>query len=224
MRVTISLILIIFLAGACKKDKGTVDLGYDYFPMEEGMFVLYDVQEIFHDKDLIPKHDTLRYKLKRRIGEVVLDNKGRKARKFFLTKYDALSGEVLDKRVWTRIIENGKGEIIEENQRKIRMIFAVKKEKEWDVNAFNTQGKELAYYEDVNTERWLSNYHFDETAKILYEDFLSLVDYRKKHEVYAKGVGLVQRSFKDLAINNFDTLNINKGTELHYRLIDYGKE
>lgn len=222
-RFLLPLLLPILLLG-CKKENTDIDFGYAYFPMEEGSYVLYNVQEIFHDKGLNPQHDTVRYQLKRAIGEEVLDNEGRKARKFFLTKYDGETGDVLDERVWTRIIADGKGEVVEENQRKIRMIFAVKQDKEWDVNAFNMQGTQKVYFKNVDDARTINGKHFDQTATIQYDDFFSLVDYRKSHEVYAKGVGLVERSFKDLTINNFDTLDINKGTELHYQLVDFGKK
>jgi hypothetical protein len=77
---------------------------------------------------------------------------------------------------------------------------------------------------DLHQSKNISGFDFDSTATVLYEDFFSLVDYRKRYDVYAPHVGLVQRSYKDLRINNFDTLNIQNGTEVHYRLLDYGKE
>jgi len=51
-----------------------------------------------------------------------------------------------------------------------------------------------------------------------------LVDHRKKFEVYAKGVGLIYKFYKDNDILNFDTLNIRFGREIHFRVIDYGLE
>ena len=110
--------------------------------------------------------------------------------------------------------------MIEENQRKIRMVFAITLDKTWDVNAFNPEEElEVSYDEIFNPYQ-----EFDSTVTVEYEYFFSLVDYRRKYEVYANGVGLIKRSFKDLVINNFDTLDISNGTEVHYELIDYGIE
>lgn len=209
---------------SCKNDKNNIDFGYDYFPMEEGRYVEYDVLRVWHDEDLNPKHDTTQYRLRTVIGEEVIDNSGRLARKFFQYRYDINTGDQIDQRVWTRVIDGKRGEVVEENQRMIRMIFPVKMNEEWNVNAFNSLGKQKVYYNDHDKSRVVNGFEFENTSKIIYDDFLSLVDYKKKHEVYARGVGLVERSFKDFTINNFDTLIIKKGEELHYKLTAYGKQ
>lgn len=223
IRFSIFLSLVAVLFSACK-EKETVDFGYEYFPMKEGHFVEYNVLEIAHDVNINPQHDSVRYRLKTKIGEEVLDNSGRLARKFYQYKYDLISGEVLEHRVWTKIIDGGRGEVVEENQRKIRMIFAVKKDVEWNVNAFNPESKQSVYYSDVNSRKTINSLEFEYTAQIEYEDFFSLVDYRKMYEVYAKDVGLVKRSFKNLTIQNFDTLDVRKGKEVHYEVINFGLE
>ncbi|HLV40974.1 MAG TPA: hypothetical protein VKY37_01750 [Brumimicrobium sp.] len=222
-KLSIILIFIIVSLSACK-EKSTVDFGYDYFPMKEGHFVEYDVLEIFHDVNVNPQHDTVRYRLKTKIGEKLIDNSNRPARKFHQYKYDQETNELLEHRVWTRIVDGGRGEVVEENQRKIRMIFSVKNDIEWDVNAFNPEKKQTVYYSQVNSNKIISSFDFDATATIEYEDFFSLVDHRRMYEVYAKDVGLVKRSFKDLRIQNFDTLDVRKGTELHYQIINFGSE
>jgi|SRR5690554_2898899 len=216
-------IVLLITFSSCK-DKQNVDFGYEYFPMAEGHFVEYNVLEIFHDADASLKHDTIRYKLKTKIGEEVLDNSGRKARKFFQFKYDLKTDELLEQRVWTRIIDQGRGEVVEENKRKIRLIFAVKKGVEWDVNAFNLEGERKVYYTNIDEPQTINSLHFESTAQVEYDDFFSLIDHRRMYEVYAKNVGLVKRSFKDLKIQNFDTLNVQKGTEVHYEIVNYGQE
>src|SRR5690554_357182 len=223
IRYSALLLLVLILISSCR-NKESVDFGYEYFPMEEGHFVEYDVLEVFHDININPQHDSIRYRLKTVIGEEIVDNSGRLARKFFQYKYDPSSGALLDKRVWTRIIDGGRGEVVEENQRKIRMVFAVKKDVEWDVNAFNPENSLSVYYSDVNSSKTINSLIFEATTQVDYEDFFSLVDYRKMYEVYAKDVGLVKRSFKDLTIQNFDTLDVRKGTEIHYEVVNFGQE
>lgn len=209
---------------ACKQDKQVVNFGYGYFGLEEGKYVEYDVMEIFHDADLNPAHDTTRYILKTLIGEEVEDNQGRMANKVFRFKFHPVTGELLDLRVWTAIIDGGRGEQTEENQRVIRLVFAVTNDKEWDINAYNTYDEQEAYYFDLNKEKTFNGFSFDSTVVVEYEDFFSLVDYKRKYDTYANHVGLVQRIDKDLTIANFDTLDIKKGTEVHYSLRGFGVE
>lgn len=224
MKSKFYLILILFLLFSCKQNDNDIDFGYDYFPMDKGSFVVYEVTQISHDINLNPQHDTLKYTLETVVGEEIVDNSGRPAREFFQYKYDLSSGELLDKRVWTKVIDGKRGEVVEENQRKIRMIFPVKEEDSWNVNAFNPEDAQVVYYENANEARTIGGFVLENTAKIVYDDFLTLVDYRKSHDTYAKGIGLVERKRKYLAINSFDTLNINRGDEIHYKLLDYGKK
>ncbi|HLW39072.1 MAG TPA: hypothetical protein VKX31_01685 [Brumimicrobium sp.] len=224
MKRLIALVLFLFFIFSCNKERENIDFGYEYFPMEEGVFVEYEVTMIAHNIHLNPQHDTIKYKLETIIGEEVVDNSGRLARKFFQSKYDLSTGEILDQRVWTRIIDENRGEVVEENQRKIRLVFPVKNGDDWNVNAFNALGNQEVYYEDVNVGRTIGGFALENTTKVMYDDFLSLVDYQKSHEIYAKGIGLVERKIKDLSINNFDTLNIQSGSEVHYKLLNYGKK
>lgn len=209
---------------ACKKDTGLPDFGYEYFGLEQGKFVTYHVTEVFHDEALVPANDTFRYVLKTVVGETILDNEGRSAHKIFRYSYDWNTGELMDQRVWTAIIDGPRGEMVEENQRVIRLVFAVRNGKSWDLNAYNTFDVQGARYIEAHRSRTVNGFSLDSTVVVEKEDFLSLVDYRRKYEVYAKNIGLVQRSYKDLRIMNFDTLNIKSGTETHYQLVDFGIE
>ena len=224
MRKIILFILTLSILIACKQDKQSVNFGYGYFGLEEGNYVEYDVMEIFHDVALVPAHDTLRYVLKTVIGEKVEDNQGRMANKVFRYKFHPVTGELLDQRVWTAIIDGGRGEQTEENQRVIRLVFAVTNDKEWDINVYNTYDEQEAYYFDLNKEKTFNGFSFDSTVVVEYEEFFSLVDYVRKYDTYANHVGLVQRIDKDLTIANFDTLDIKKGTEVHYYLRGFGVE
>jgi hypothetical protein len=214
----------LLLLVACKKDTGLPYFGFEYFGLEEGKFVTYEVMEIFHDEALVPANDTFRYVLRTVVGEHNIDNQGRAANKVFRYSFDYQTGDLLDARVWTAIIADSRGEMLEENQRTIRLIFAIRNGKSWDINAYNTLAEKRARYEDVHVAKNINGFELDSTVTVDYDEFLSLVDYVRKYDIYAKDIGLVHRSYKDLRIMNFDTLNIKSGREVHYRLIDYGVE
>jgi hypothetical protein len=56
------------------------------------------------------------------------------------------------------------------------------------------------------------------------EDFSSYIDSRRKYEVYARGVGMVHKYFRDFIINNGNPNNLKKGRLLEMRLLSYGEE
>lgn len=224
MKKLLVAVFILSVVLSCRDKVNAPEFGFEYYGFEEGKYVTYEVTEVFHDEALDPEKDTFQYILKTVIGEPVTDNQGREANKVFRYSYDFETGDLIDQRVWTGIIADSRGELVEENQRTIRMVFAVTPEKTWNINAFNTLEEETAIYRDLHTVKSTNGFQFDSTVTVEYEDFFSLVDYRKKFDVYAKGVGLVLRNYKDFTINNFDTLDVKIGTETQYRLIDYGIE
>ena len=215
---------MVFALFSCKDEVANPFFGFEYFGWEKGKYVTYEVTQIFHDEAIDPGSDTTKFILKTVIGEDIVDNEGRTAKKYFRYTYNIDTEELVDQRVWTSIIADSRGEVVEENQRKIRLVFAITSDKQWDVNAFNAFDPETAVYKDLHTSKNYAGFSIDSTVTVEYEDFLSLVDYIKKYDVYGKDIGLIHRSYKDLVINNFDTTQIKSGTEEHYRLIDYGVE
>jgi len=211
---------ILLLLTSCKKNEEAPYFGYEYFGLYEGRFVSYEVMEISHDIT----SDTLRYILKTVVGEDIIDNEGRTAKKIYRYAYDWETEELIDERVWTSIIDQGRGEVVEENQRKIRMVFAVTIDKTWDVNAFNPEEEQEVFYRDINKSYNINGVEVDSSVRVEYEDYFTLVDYDREYEVYGKNIGLIHRSFKELTISNFDTTDIQTGSEIHYTLRDYGVE
>jgi hypothetical protein len=214
----------VLILGSCKKDQSTVDFHYDYFDLTPGRYITYQVKEIVHDAGAITQHDTMDYQLKTVIGDTVIDNQGRIAREFLRYKRNTSSDSWVLADVWTTIISERRAELIEENQRVVKMVFAPTINKVWDMNAYNTLGGLECYYRDVHIDYSINGFSFDSTVIVEQEDFSSLVDHRRKYEVYANGIGLVYKYYKHLEIQNFDSLNVKNGNELFYTLTSYGFE
>jgi len=70
----------------------------------------------------------------------------------------------------------------------------------------------------------IQNIEFDSVLTVEQEEVLNLVSFRRKYEQYANKVGLVNKYYKDLNILNFDTLNIQSGSELFFKCIGFGVE
>ena len=214
--VFIGLFLLLFTVSCKKKINEPVDLKYDYFQLVEGAFVEYDVTYMFHDVALL-KHDTIHYQIKTMI------NAGRIARKFnrYIRETSADSWTIKD--VWTAIIIDGRAELVEENQRKVKMVFAPTEDKTWDINQFNMDGKVSASYDSIDVAKSIQGLDFNKTLIVREKNYTTLIDKIEKYEIYARGVGMIFKQEKDLKFNFGETIP-NYGTEYYYRVNNYGIE
>lgn len=215
---------LIVLVEACKKDSIPVDFQYDYYDLTLGRYIEYDVVEITHDQDAAIKHDTSIYYLKTLIGDTVIDLEGRVANRFYRYKKANLTDNWVVSDLWTTLIKDRRAELVEENQRMVKLVFKPSKSKVWDHNAYNIEDEMECFYRDLNDPRVINGLSFDSTITVEQDSFISYIDYRRKYEVYAKGVGLVYKYSKDLKIDQFDTMNVKNGKEVFYKIRAYGIE
>lgn len=214
----------VLFAVSCKKDSTTPEFHEQYFPLNEGHFVIYDVTEINHDIDNAVQHDTSFYQLKTVVGDTILDNLGRVARKYFRYVRSSSNGDWVLKDVWTTILNGTILELTEENQRIVKLVFPPSANKEWNIYSYTSMPELEAHYESIHVAKNLNGFQFDSTLTVEQEDFFSMVDYRRKYEVYAKHVGLIKKVYKDLIISGFDKSNVQKGKELELTCIEFGVE
>ena len=226
MLKSFSFILVLTVLFSCGKGNSNVDLNsYEsYFPMDFGTYVDYEVVEIQHDINAEITNDTVFYYLRTVIGDTITDNEGRLARKFVRKKRNELSDPWVISDVWTALVNDIRVEVTEENKRKVWLILPPLNSSFWDLNAFNVDEPIFCTYDGMHENSSINNISFDSVITVEQEDVLNLVSFRRKYEQYANNIGLVKRYYKDLNIFNFDTLNIQSGTELIYKCIDFGVE
>jgi hypothetical protein len=206
---------------ACKKKEQEVDFRFGYFGFVEKKFVDYNVIDILHD-DPAAKHDTTRYQLRTVIGDTVIDNEGRIARKFLRYVRNTSTDSWQLKDVWTAIIDGYRGELVEENQRVIKLVFAPTYEKTWNINAFNMFAQKNVYYDFLHVEASLNGLTFPQTVRVEMQDDQNMIQYKREYETYAEGVGLINRYYKDFTIISADTLKPRIGKEQFVQIINHG--
>ena len=218
----VAILMMMILLG-CKKDKVVIDFNFDYVPIQSGLTLIYDVRDIFHDEALVPANDTNYYQIKTVVGESFIDDLNDTVYKLrrFIRQDPTEVWQIKD--VWTIQNNGNRIELVEENLRLIDFVFPPSLNQRWDINALNNQDEKESQFLQVNVPFSINNFAFDSTCMVSHQDFLSLVDYNLEQDVFAKGIGKVYSNLKELTINNFDTLDIKKGIELEYRLIDYSK-
>ena len=218
---TISLVVTIVAFTSCKKDLPP-QFHYEYFGLKEGRYVIYDVVEIEHD-DAINVHDTTKYQLKTVWGADYIDNEGRSAREFKRYKRDTPSGQWVYTDLWSGVYDGIRAELIEENQRIVKLVFAPTLLKEWDANAYNMMGELDCYYRDIHDEAIVNNTKFDSTLVVEIEDFSSLIDTVRNYELYAKNVGLIYKHTVDNHYQ-FSGTQVILGQEIYYTCVEHGME
>jgi hypothetical protein len=222
---TLIIFSILISVVGCKKDNdNTIIYGYEYFPIDEGKYVIYDVVDIFHDIVLSPAHDTSVYQIKEVIGEEEIDGEGESNQKLYryIRPNDSTAWTLKD--VWLMKKSQTAAELVEENKRRIKMGFSISYDQYWDCNALNDDDEQQCYYSNIYEPFSTGALDFDSTVFVQRDDFTSFIQYLRSYEVYAPRVGKVLSVQKDLTIDNGDTLDIQKGTELFYTAIEYGEE
>ena len=97
----------------------------------------------------------------------------------------------------------------------IKMKSPIKSSTIWNANVFNNFVESTYSYDRINLSFDVNTLSFDSTVTVTQSEERNLVSFEKKLEVYAKGIGMVYKYYKDLSIANFDTLNIKEGKELY---------
>ncbi len=200
-----AIILLIVISGSfsCKKkDELPPDLGYNYFPNQVGKYVIYDVDSFYYNDFNVPLTiDTFKFQLKEKIQSTYLDNQNRTTLRLEryvryynpTIPYSSLPWVLRD--VWAANRTATTAEKVEENERYIKLAFAVKQEQEWDGNAQNTLGAQTYSYEFINQPRTFGGTAFDSVLQVNQKDESSLVGVDYRIEKYAKRTGMVYKQF-----------------------------
>ncbi len=220
----ISAIGSFLLLSSCKKElvNSNQFLYSSYYELQSGKFIEYDVMEITHDENASVQHDTNYYQLKCIIEDTFTDNAGRLAFNYVRYKRINSSESWIQSDLWSTIVFNNKAELVEENQRIVKLVFPVSEFTTWNPNQFNTDGKLNCSFTDIHKSRVINGFTFDSTLIVEQENKRNLIEFKRKYEVYANRVGMVKKYYKDIQISNFDTLNIKSGKEIFMTLTNFG--
>lgn len=227
----LSRFLIIALVGAlsllnsCKKELVNSDqfLYTSYYELKTGKFIEYDVMEVTHDENATIQHDTSYYQLKCEIEDTFTDNAGRLAFNYVRYRRANTAAPWMQTDLWSTTVFDNKAELVEENQRIVKLVFPVSEFTTWNANQFNADVKLNCSYTDIHLSRTINGFNFDSTLVVEQEDKRNLIEFKRKYEVYANRVGMIKKYYKDLQISNFDTLNIKSGKEIFMTLTNFGE-
>lgn len=184
---------------ACKPNNvppEQIDMGYDYFPLDTGNYIIYDVQTIEYKFD--GTIDTQYYQLKELVKDTLTDDESKLA--FRLERFrrtdSSANWPFEPDSVWTAKITSYHAIKVESNIPYVKLVFPVKNRIEWDGNAFNTlEKKEGDEYriEDLDLEYTIGNRTFKNSLKVIHPFITSNIGKYERYEVYAKNYGLIYK-------------------------------
>ena len=211
---------ITLILGCKKSNSESVKYYYNYFPLEIGAWIEYDVVDIIHSE---LGSDTAEYQLKEIAAEEFLDNEGRLTYRIERYWRDDSNANWSVKDVWYSNVTRTTAEKVEENMRFTKLIFPINISKYWDGNAYNNLEEWEYYYDSLHKPKLINNLSFDSTITVIQRDNENVVEYQKVKEIYATDIGLIYKRHIDLDINLSNILDINSGRELEMKVTAYGK-
>lgn len=223
MKKAILLIFIslIVIAVSCKKDKvlPPVDMGYNYFPINVGHWVAYQVDSIVWD-DFTQRVDTFHYKIKEVVESEFTDNEGRNTQRIerYIKPSDTTAWQIKNVFYWNRT--PSVGEKTEQNVKYAKLIFPVVKNEKWNGNMYNVFDAQSYKYSYVDKPDDYNSLSFDSTLSVLQRDEEYAISKDYAEEIYARNVGMIYKRY--ISISTKPTGEIIKGVDYQYTIISFG--
>lgn len=235
LRGTAVLLLAMAIFSSCNKtEEFIIDYKYDYYPLETGHYVVYDVDSIVID-DFTQTTDTFRYQKKYVIDSTFTDNIGRAAYK--LIRYqrgDPTQGWTLTD-VWYVVRTETTLEVNEENQRFVKLLFPPDEGQTWNGNQY-IDSVDANWYlwhpsaweytiSEVDKPAIINGFQFDSTLTVTQQSDSTLIEKVISVEKYAKHVGMIYKYFSALEKNGDITRpwsNPESGFILVFSISEYG--
>ncbi|MEM9821115.1 MAG: hypothetical protein AAF985_08590 [Bacteroidota bacterium] len=185
------------------------DTSPEYFPLAVGKFMIYEVDSVIYDIDLI---DTVHLFVKEEIVDTFIDNANRTNYRIERSERATESDPWQIKDVWVALQNGTTAERVEENFRFVKMVFPLSEGTSWDGNQFvdkdyilTIEGETLEIFkgwssevETVGLEETVNGMSFGEVTTIAHARNENLIELRESVEKYARNVGLIEKKIRIL--------------------------
>ncbi len=231
-----AMVLLIAILASCSDDDGgtmgEANLGYEYFPIDLGHYVVYKADSIWHDNPTAGSpgvHDTSSYYIKEYIESEFEDGAGEINQRLERYKRDEADQDWHLVDVWFIKRGSRNAQKVEENIRYIKMGFPIAQNSTWDGNALNDRDRWTYSYDSLYVEKVYGGESYPRTVTVRQRENKNFVEDELAYEVYAPDIGLVYRFYRELVtrldyMDNPSAANIRSGVEFTWEIVDYGVE
>ncbi|MDX2003340.1 MAG: hypothetical protein SFW35_12950 [Chitinophagales bacterium] len=228
-------LIVVVAISSCKKDDNTsVDLKYEYFPQDTGLYAIYDADSVtFDDFFNPPLVDTVQFQIKEVVESIFNDNEGRPTMRIERYRRADSTQAWTIWNVWTATRTTTTAERYEDNMRFIKLSFPPKVEKTWDGNAYLQIDETNDFLEGweyqitkLDQPYSINGINFDSSLTVIQHDEENLIEKTYSEEVYAKGAGLVYKQIMKLEKDVTATFPAGAKAGFIYtiRLREYGQQ
>ena len=217
--------LALVILSACDKEVDFSDkLGYDYYPLNIGSYIDYQVEKIEYSLTLDPK--ITRYQVRELVESTYTDSDGELVYRLELYKRNTSSENWVLDSVWASKRTEFRASKVQGNHTFVKLSFPIEEGKTWNGNALNGFESDEYMMQNLGQSRTINNQDFAETLEIVQEDDSSLVSKNKRIEIYAKEIGLIYRSQEEVAYCTTPEClgEIEFGTTYFQTIIGYGNQ
>ncbi len=192
-----------------------IEFGYDYFPLEIGKYIEYDVDSIIYDigvgNTVIKRENSIQ--VREEVTDSFADNEGRQVYRIERFERENETEEWRVNDVWTAAATDRQAERTEENLRFIKMVFPVSDNTNpWDGNKYidenlviSVAGESiflfknwLYQYDEIGIPIEVNGLNFDDVVEIYQAADSNFIEMRLSYERYARGIGLIEREIRIL--------------------------
>ena len=223
------LCVLMGLASGCDDDEVLIDPGYQYFPVTEGKYVIYEVDSIVHDAP-VNVLDTFHYFIKELNDSTFFDNENRSTARIERFYKQDMDDPWQIKDIWFSNRTNSSAEKVEENLRYVKLAFPVSLETDdWDGNAQNSLEEWEYGYTSIDVPAAVGDTVFEKTCTVVQRNRVNAIEREYAEEVFAYGVGLVYKrldllELESVVIGGEIVPSIVRGIEFEMRAIETGVE
>lgn len=224
--------LMILVLPSCKTETDTyvTEFNYDYYPIDSGHFVAYQVDSIRYLDQF--DRDTVRYQVMEVIGDTFYDNENQLSRKINVYRRATSNNSWALQKIWHVKQTTTNLQKIEDDLRFIKLVFPQSNGTTWNGNIYipDTEPFKIFQnweyiYSSVNQPYSVNTFSFDSTVTVTETEVLDNVIQRTvRKAVYAKGVGMVSLEWDNMTKAPIDPdweTQANGGYRIRMKLIDH---
>ncbi|HNQ62062.1 MAG TPA: hypothetical protein PKJ62_06710 [Bacteroidia bacterium] len=219
------LIFLVLLAGifSCKKETIIPSSpSFNYFPVEIGRWVEYDVDSIFHGENDDNNDDsvyTFHFQIREEIDSSFINGQGQETQIVKRYKRNSSMEDWSLTNVWTQTLTLTGAYRIEDNVAYHKLAFPINSGINWNGNDANTLEEETYSYEEFHVPTTIGGVTFDSTLTVVQIEEENFIERIYGKEKYATGVGMIFKQRDNLGKRNGIVV---KGLEYKMTLRDFG--
>ncbi|MBL7779296.1 MAG: hypothetical protein JNK66_13530 [Chitinophagales bacterium] len=228
--ISIGLLLVV---SCSKTETFAIDYHYNYFPLETGKYVAYDVDSITYTyvSGGTPQRDTVRYQTKELVADTFYDNLNQLNYRLEVYRRANSSDSWNIWKVWSAKAATTNTQKDEDELNFIKLIFPPKEGATWEGNIYLPETDPYKVfrnwnytYSSVHQPYSVNGLSFDSTLTVNQVDAQLAIEKTFRKEVYAKNVGLIELQWEYLATQtvpaNYVNGNLN-GFRVHMRAFEH---